>query len=94
MDEPLKTIFYLFFTIIIAFIFKDIMGTSIYNATVTGNWNKITWSPDGNTGDMGDIIITNSVTITIDLNFTLNNLTVGRIFQVCYNSVILLNRQW
>src|ERR1035437_7498408 len=41
----MKTIFYLFLTIIIAFIFTDIMSASIYTATLTGNFSKMTWSP-------------------------------------------------
>ena len=57
------------------------LNATTYTATASGSWSAIgTWDgngvPDGS--GTGDVIINDGDTVTIDANFTINNLTIGQ----------------
>jgi Domain of unknown function DUF11 len=45
------------------------------NATTTGNWSTLTWSPAGVPANSDDVIINNGITVTVDGTITCNSLT-------------------
>ena len=76
----MKLMLRLFFTVIVAFIFANTLNATTYTATTTGVWSASgTWDvngvPDGS--GSGDVVINDGVTVTIDVNYTIHNLTIG-----------------
>jgi len=76
----MKVTLHFFLTIVIAVLLASTLNATTYTATTTGAWSASgTWDangvPDG-TGT-GDVVINNAVTVTIDQNFTIHNLTIG-----------------
>src|ERR1035437_8866279 len=76
----MKLKLHLFLTIVVAFILANTLNAATYTATTTGAWSASgTWDvngvPDGS--GSGDVVINDGVTVTIDANFTINNLTIG-----------------
>src|ERR1035437_7166352 len=77
----MKLKLHLFLTIVVAFILANTLNAATYTATTTGAWSASgTWDvngvPDGS--GSGDVVINDGVTVTIDGNFTINNLTIGQ----------------
>src|ERR1035437_5776957 len=64
-------------TIVVVFIFANTLNATTYTATASGNWSTMTWSTVGTPGAVDNVIIPDADTVTIDQNFTINDLTVG-----------------
>jgi hypothetical protein len=68
----------LFLIVIFAFIFAKSLKATVYTANAaTVNWSAVVWSPAGTPGAADDVIIPDGATVTIDVNFEINNLTIG-----------------
>jgi hypothetical protein len=65
-----------FFAIVVALSFVATLNATTYTA-ISGNWSTMVWSPAGTPGPSDDVIIPDGATVTIDQNFTINNLTIG-----------------
>lgn len=67
-----------FSLLILAFVFTNNVSAQItYTATGSGTWSSVTWSPTGTPGPSDNVIIPDGDTVTINTNFTINDLTVG-----------------
>jgi hypothetical protein len=74
----MKLKIHFFITIVFAFIFANtLIAQTTYTATASGNWSTMTWSPVGVPGPSDNVIIPDADTVTINQNFTINDLTVG-----------------
>jgi hypothetical protein len=67
----------LFLAFVFALIFANTINATTYTATTGGYWSLETWSPAGTPGPGDDVIIPDGITDTIDVNFTIHNLTIG-----------------
>jgi hypothetical protein len=77
----MKIILHILLTIASAFIFAGTVNATTYTATTTGNWSAVgTWDVNGVPDNLGsaDVIINDAVVVTANVNFTINNLTIGR----------------
>jgi len=76
----MKLKLHLFLIIVVAIIFANTSNATTYTAIASGAWNAAgTWDANGvpdNSGT-GDVVIPNLDTVTININFNINNLTVG-----------------
>ena len=76
----MKLKLHLFFMIVVAFIFANTSNATTYTAVKNGQWNAdTTWDVNGIPDNLGtaDVVIPDGDTVTINTNFTINNLTVG-----------------
>ena len=73
----MKLKLHLFLTIVVAIVFANTLNATTYTATTSGQWSTVTWSPAGTPGSGDDVIIPDGITDTINVSFTINNLTVG-----------------
>ena len=75
----MKLKLHLFFLIVVAFIFANTSNATTYTAVKNGQWDSTsTWDANGVPDNLGtaDVVIPDNDTVTIDANFTINNLTI------------------
>ena len=76
----MKVMLHSFLTIVVAFIFANTSNATTYTAVKSGQWSAdTTWDANGVPDNLGtaDVVIPDLDTVTINTNFTINNLTVG-----------------
>jgi hypothetical protein len=76
----MKLKLHLFLMIVVAFIFANTSNATTYTAIANGVWSAAsTWDANGvpDISGTGDVIIPDADTVTIDMDFNINNLTIG-----------------
>jgi hypothetical protein len=73
----MKLKLHLFLTIVVTVILTNTMlAQTTYTVATSGNWSTMTWIPAGTPGPTDNVVIDTN-TVTADVNFNINNLTVG-----------------
>ena len=74
----MKLKLYLFSAIVVVFIYANTsIAQTTYTATASGKWSTMTWNPTGTPGALDNVVIPDADTLTIDQNFTINDITIG-----------------